>query len=85
MSDTYNPAKVLQEEVKRFQATNRFTPMEVTGFYIQAAVVLDEHRRMMEALKDIRDHNWSSDRCGRIASNALPMSEDKTRCQLPKE
>jgi hypothetical protein len=45
----YNPSKCLREEVERFKSTNRFTPMDVTGFYIQAAVVLDEHRRMVEA------------------------------------
>ena len=71
----YNPAKCLREEVERFKATNRFTPMDVTGFYIQAAVVLDEHRRMVEALKEIRDTNWSSAKCGKIAGRALPMSE----------
>lgn len=42
MSD-YNAAECLREEVLRFKSTNTFTPMEVTGFYIQAAVVLDEH------------------------------------------
>lgn len=47
----YNPADSLREEVARFKATNTFTAMDVTGFYIQAAVVLDEHRRMAEALK----------------------------------
>ena len=71
----YNPAQCLRAEVERFKATNRFTPMEVTGFYIQAAVVLDEHRRMVEALKEIRDTNWNSARCGKIAARALPMSE----------
>ena len=71
----YNPAQCLRAEVARFKATNRFTPMDVTGFYIQAAVVLDEHRRMVEALKEIRDTNWNSAKCGKIAARALPMSE----------
>ena len=71
----YNPAQCLRVEVERFKATNRFTPMDVTGFYIQAAVVLDEHRRMVEALKEIRDTNWNSAKCGKIAARALPMSE----------
>jgi len=71
----YNPAQCLRAEVERFKATNRFTPMDVTGFYIQAAVVLDEHRRMVEALKEIRDTNWNSTKCGKIAARALPMSE----------
>jgi hypothetical protein len=71
----YNPAQCLRAEVERFKATNRFTPMDVTGFYLQAAVVLAEHRRMVEALKEIRDTNWNSAKCGKIAARALPMSE----------
>lgn len=46
----YNPVQCLQEEVRRFKATNRFTPMDVTGFYIQAAVVLDYVRELEESL-----------------------------------
>ena len=49
MSD-YDPVKTLQAEVNRFKATNRFTPMEVTGFYIHAAVVLDELKSIKEAV-----------------------------------
>ncbi|HEU4340030.1 MAG TPA: hypothetical protein VFU31_00520 [Candidatus Binatia bacterium] len=49
----YNPAQCLREEVNRFKATNRFTPMLVTGFYIQAAVVLNEHEEMRRALQVI--------------------------------
>ena len=72
----YNPAKCLREEVERFKATNRFTPMDVTGFYIQAAVVLDEHRRMVEALRLFRDCEGSfGENIRRIAARALPMSE----------
>jgi len=72
----YNPAQCLRAEVERFIATNRFTPMDVTGFYIQAAVVLDEHRRMVEALKLFRDCTGSfGDDIRRIAGRALPMSE----------
>jgi len=71
----YNPAKCLRAEVERFKATNRFTPMDVTGFYIQAAVVLDEHRRMIEALHEIQRPMMSAERCRRIAKLALPMSE----------
>ena len=81
----YNPAQCLREEVERFKATNRFTPMEVTGFYIQAAVVLDEHRRMVEALKQLSECNLNDDNCAgldvanrrirNIARRALPMSE----------
>jgi ribosomal protein S7 len=71
-----NPAQCLRAEVERFKATNRFTPMDVTGFYIQAAVVLDEHRRMVEALKLFRDCTGSfGDDIRRIAGRALPMSE----------
>jgi hypothetical protein len=72
----YNPAQCLLAEVERFKATNRFTPMDVTGFYIQAAVVLDEHRRMVEALKLFRDCTGSfGEDIRRIAARALPMSE----------
>lgn len=81
----YNPAQCLLAEVERFKATNRFTPMEVTGFYIQAAVVLDEHRRMVEALRQLSECNLTDDNCAgldvanrrirNIARRALPMSE----------
>ena len=71
----YNPEKCLRAEVERFKATNRFTPMDVTGFYIQAAVVLDEYRRMVEALHEIQRPMMGVDRCRRIAKLALPMSE----------
>ena len=73
----YNPAQCLRAEVERFKATNTFTPMEVTGFYIQAAVVLHEHSRMVEALREIRDSQWDADVCRKIADAALPMSEAK--------
>ena len=79
----YNPAQCLRAEVERFKATNTFTPMEVTGFYIQAAVVLHEHRRMVEALKEIRDTNWNSAKCGKIAAHALPMSENPRTQNIP--
>jgi hypothetical protein len=36
----YDPIEVLRTEVKRFKSTNRFNPMEVTGFYVQADIVL---------------------------------------------
>ena len=59
--------------------------MDVTGFYIQAAVVLDEHRRMVEALKQLSECNLTDDNCAgldvanrrirNIARRALPMSE----------
>jgi ribosomal protein S7 len=81
----YNPAQCLRAEVERFKATNRFTPMDVTGFYIQAAVVLDEHRRMVEALRQLSECNLTDDNCAgldvanrrirNIARRAIPMSE----------
>lgn len=81
----YNPAQCLRVEVERFKATNRFTPMEVTSFYIQAAVVLDEHRRMVEALRHLSQCNLTDENCAglevanrrirNIARRALPMSE----------
>lgn len=49
----YNPVRCLSDEVKRFKATNRFTPMQVTGFYIQAAVVLDYLRELEETLDQL--------------------------------
>jgi hypothetical protein len=45
MKDTnapYDPVECLRAEVKRFKETNVFTPMLVTGFYLHAAVVLDQ-------------------------------------------
>lgn len=50
MSD-YNPVECLQEEVDRFKQTNTFNPMQVTGFYIQAAVVLN-YLKMLEEQMD---------------------------------
>jgi hypothetical protein len=75
----YNPAKCLREEVERFKATNRFTPMDVTGFYIQAAVVLDEHRRMVEALKLFRDCTGSFGEDIRKIAARLPNDKVQTR------
>ena len=71
----YNPAQCLWAEVRRFKATNRFTPMEVTGFYIQAAVVLDEHRTMAEALHAILNVSNTDKYIRHLAARALPMSE----------
>jgi phage shock protein A len=55
MSD-YDPVKCLQEEVDRFKRTNRFTAMDVTGFYIQAAVVLDEITRLRAEIEEWREN-----------------------------
>jgi hypothetical protein len=38
----YDPVESLTREVERFKATNQFSPMLVTGFYLQAACVLTE-------------------------------------------
>jgi len=56
MSDTYDPVESLREEVNRFKATNRFTPMLVSNFYIQAGLTLerlDEARRELAQAKEI--------------------------------
>ena len=42
MAGDYDPVECLREEVKRFKATNKFTPLLVTGFYVQAGLVLSE-------------------------------------------
>ncbi len=59
MSDTpYDPLECLEREVERFKRTNTFTPMEVTGFYIQAACVIHELKQLRtenESLRKIRD------------------------------
>lgn len=91
----YNPAQCLRAEVERFKATNRFTAMDVTGFYIQAAVVLDEHRRMVEALKQLSECNLTDDNCAgldvanrrirNIARRALPMSETPRTPNVPDQ
>jgi hypothetical protein len=49
--------------------------MDVTGFYIQAGVVLDEHRRMIMALHFIAGVAEPGTNIYRSAKNALPMSE----------
>jgi len=73
----YNPAQCLRAEVDRFKSTNLFTPMLITGFYLQSAVVLNEHRDMVLALKTIRDYYSGSGYIGRLADAALPMSESR--------
>ncbi len=50
-SDHYDPVKCLREEVERFKATNRFSPLLVTNFYAQAAVVLTYTQELEEELK----------------------------------
>lgn len=67
------------------EAQSKPKAMDVTGFYIQAAVVLDEHRRMVEALKQLSECNLTDDNCAgldvanrrirNIARRALPMAE----------
>lgn len=93
MSD-YNPAACLRSEVERFKATNRFTPMEVTGFYVQAAVVLDEHQRMIDALLQFAECDLNEGNCANleiasrrirnIARRALPMSATAKVCKDTK-
>jgi len=52
-SDTYDPIKCLREEVERFKATNLFSPMLVTNFYAQAAVVLTYTAELEEELRQM--------------------------------
>lgn len=57
MSD-YDPVECLREEVIRFKDTNRFSPMTVTNFFVQAGLVieqLDHLRQDNERLKGDRD------------------------------
>lgn len=57
-SGKYDPLDSLEKEVERFMRTNLFTPMEVTGFYIQARCViseLKEARKENEYLRKVRD------------------------------
>lgn len=49
-TDVYDPVVSLRKEVDRFRATNQFSPMLVTNFYAQAAVVLAELERTRELL-----------------------------------
>ena len=54
----YDPLESLNREVDRFMRTNIFTPMEVTGFYIQARCVIAELRSLRtenEHLRNVRD------------------------------
>ena len=48
----YDPVECLREEVKRFKATNQFTPMLLTNFYAQAAVVLDQYDQLKSQLAE---------------------------------
>lgn len=46
MNEKYDAVEAFREEVKRFQATNKFNALTVTNFYIQGAVVLYEVDRL---------------------------------------
>lgn len=50
-TDDYDPVECLRKEVERFKATNTFTPMEVTNFYVQAGLVLAERDRLVEQVR----------------------------------
>ncbi len=50
----FDPLAALDEEVERFTKTNLFTPMEVTGFYLQARCVVGELKRAREELQTLR-------------------------------
>lgn len=57
-SEAYDPLNSLEREVERFMQTNRFTPMEVTGFYLQARCVISELKRLRqenEYFRNLRD------------------------------
>ena len=57
-AEPYDPLVSLDREVERFMRTNLFTPMEVTGFYIQARCVISELRQLRqenEYLRKVRD------------------------------
>ena len=57
-AEPYDPLVSLDREVERFMRTNLFTPMEVTGFYIQARCVISELRQLRqenEHLRKVRD------------------------------
>lgn len=57
-SKKYDPLESLESEVERFMRTNLFTPMEVTGFYIQARCVISElkaTRKENEYLRNVRE------------------------------
>lgn len=57
-SGKYDPLDSLEKEVERFMQTNLFTPMEVTGFYIQARCVISElkqARKENEYLRNVRE------------------------------
>src|SRR5688500_19512741 len=51
--EKYDPEKSLRQEVERFMATNLFTPMDVTNFYAQARVVLNDYKRAREYIAEL--------------------------------
>jgi len=54
----FDALDALETEVERFMRSNRFTPMEVTGFYIQARCVISELKQLRtenEYLRNVRD------------------------------
>ena len=80
MAGDYDPVKTLREEVDRFKATNTFTPMFVTGFYIQAGCVLnrlEETERELEAANS-RIHQLE------VSGNRLSNSEMKLLLEVER-
>lgn len=56
MMEEYCPLQCLNEEIQRFKATNQFSPMLVTGFYLQAACVVTELNETRELI--VRLAEW---------------------------
>ena len=88
MSD-YDPVESLREEVNRFKDTNRFSPMTVTNFFVQAGLVLvelDSLRNEKTDLERLRDDLVNKllekqQECAGVASER----DEFHRCLLARE
>jgi hypothetical protein len=51
---SYDPVESLAEEIKRFKSTNRFDPLQITNFYVQGGLVVNECLRLREECLSLR-------------------------------
>jgi hypothetical protein len=75
----YDPLDSLEAEVARFMQTNTFTPMEVTGFYLQSRCVISElklARKELEVLRTVSARQNATIR--RIEADVVKVEEELT-------
>lgn len=79
-SADYDPLECLSAEVERFKATNQFTPMLVTGFYLQAACVITELRAARKLIKKQREALEADALADKLFERAEAHREESIAC-----